>query len=67
MFLMQLNDLINVLNSNNIYQITLTVLSIIVSSVGIYVSLIYGIVKVMSSNKKLGGKKNGKKEKQKES
>lgn len=64
----QLIDLINMTNSNGItYEIILTVLSIIVSATGIYISLLYGIVKVINSTKESSGgiKNDKKKEKQK--
>lgn len=50
-------------NSSNGYEIILTILAMIVSATGIYVSLVYGIVKVINSFRKSGGNKNGKENK----
>ena len=51
-------------NSGSAYEIILTILAIIVSCAGIYVSLVYGIVKVINATEKSsGGNRNGKKKK----
>ena len=64
-FSIQLSDLIFMLNnSGSAYEIILTILAIIVSCAGIYVSLVYGIVKVINATEKSsGGNRNGKKKK----
>ena len=57
----ELFEFISFLNSNNVLNMILSLFAIIISSVGIYVSIIYGVVKLTNKSKR--GKRHGKKQK----
>jgi len=65
-FFTELFNFINFMEVKDLFNICLSFLAILVSSVGMYVSIIFGIVKLfMKENKNSGGIKNGKNKKEK--
>lgn len=62
MIFIEIPNLLNYINNKNIFNITLSSLLILVATTGLYISIIYGIVKILNTgNKTRGGSKNGKK------
>lgn len=60
----ELFDFINLINTNDVFNLILTFLAIIVSGAGMYVSIIWGVVRLFKKENEIsGGKKNGKEKK----
>ncbi len=59
----ELFNFVKLFGSNDYLNLCLSFLAILVSSVGMYISIIYGVVKFFNKESNSGGKKNGKKKK----
>ncbi|MBQ7140085.1 MAG: hypothetical protein IJO32_01120 [Bacilli bacterium] len=65
MILIELPSLLNYIKYKDILNIVLSSSLILIAATGLYISIIYGIVKILNtkSKKTRGGSKNGKKKK----
>lgn len=65
-FFMELFDFIKYINTSDYLSLILSLLALIVSSVGVYVSIIWGVVRLLNKDINVsGGNNHGKKKKQK--
>lgn len=63
MLFTELFNFVNFINTGDIFNLCLSFMAIVVSGVGMYVSIIWGVVRLLyKESKSSGGEKNGKKE-----